>query len=264
MMKKTFALAAGALLAANTTGCAMFGGSIEGIWLFSLAANTETTECDENVDHNHEDAEAREETDDSDWEYVDEQDLSDALVVGQIVLSDKKSGVLFLGGAAYPGAKQDGGGWKFSWEGVTDSKYEETFDGADYEYSYEAAVSSTQSIVMNVDGKIAGGSVSSDYSSSEEWKEVDEWDDVDCPSCGFQVPFGTWLDVEEDGGPGGKSVTVPAYNSVDEECDGGECELTVETTCPSVTQQHTATWLGYSDEGAYDGIDQGGQAYGAN
>ena len=262
MIKKASSLAVGGLLASMTTGCGMFGGDIEGIWLFYLTAVTEDSECEDSVDHNHEDAELREEQDDSDWEINESSELSDSIVVGQVVLSDKKNGVLFINGAAYPGTGEKGA-WTFKWEGTENTEYEEIYEGADYEYSYEAAIAATQTITMNVDGSAATGNVKGDYSSEQEWKEVDEWDDMDCPQCGQQIPFGSYLDVEGDGGPGGKPTTVAAYNSVDEECNGGECELKVDTTCPSVTQPMQATFLGYDDPAAYDGVEEDGQPYGA-
>jgi len=241
------------------------GGNGEGLWLFQVQVSSESTDCTTEVDYNHSDADLIEEEDDSTWDEEQTSTRSDALMVGEITMTDRGTGVLFIGDGAYPGTYTKGE-WEFSWTGTQNVDSSSEHSGASYVYDYVTTYSEDKTIKMTVAGSTAEGSIKSSSSSNASYTESDEWDVDDCLSCGGQIPFGQYLVTEQEtGGKFGKkggTVEVAASNTFADDCSGSDCELDISVACPATTQKFSAMWLS-TEADAADAVMDNGQEFGS-
>ncbi len=257
-MKKT---AVGLAMAGLVAGCAPAEEDLwtaVGVWLLQLTVPTGGS-CSDGVSHNFLDGYTPDGAT-SDWSVTDDAALSDALQFGQISLfDDGTSGVLVVGTAVYPGARQDDGTWIFGWTGSEVSDHVENFDSGTYASTVHVDESSTVSWALTFDPLTATVSGTRDESAQSvtTWTETDEWDPAEVGLQMGTIPSSLYLVYDE----GGNDVPL-ANRPQSAECANSDCDLTVTTTCSPSSQTVTGSWAGYAEEAAYEGVDGAQQPLG--
>ena len=228
------------------TGCS----DPTGIWLFQL--ETGDFDCEETISENYNDGSVPGGTSGtSDWTNTYTETVSPALAFGQITQHSAKEGVLVIFGEVYPGTL-DGGVWTFQW--THEQSSEDTDSHSDgYSYSESVVGTSTTTWSLDISGDDATGSVSGDEDTTVGWTESDEWDPTENGIFGSQIPSDMYL-VDSDG--------FGVVSTDDEsDCSSDDCELSVSTVCSGSTPI-SATWSGFLEEDAYEGVNTSGQDYG--
>ncbi|MCP4810269.1 MAG: hypothetical protein GY913_23910 [Proteobacteria bacterium] len=221
-----------------------------GIWLFELS--TGDFACEDTISENYDDGSVPGgSTGTSDWTIEYDETVSPMLMFGQIAQHSSKEGVLVIGDEVYPGTL-DGGIWTFAWTGEQSSTESETHtDG--YGYTYDNVGTSTTTWTLDIAGDDATGQVAADINETHTWTEDDEWDPAENGQVRSNIPSTNYL-VDDDG--------FPVESSAEEsDCSSANCELSVQTICSGSTPI-SATWSGFLEEDAYEGVSTAGQDYG--
>jgi len=218
-----------------------------GIWLYALSGSI--LECTETITENYSDgAVPGGTTGTSDWTITYDETVSPELFFGQIVKHSRTEGVLVVGDAVYPGTLA-GGIWTFTWTNEESSTSSESHaDG--YTYTHDVVGTITTSWTMDIGGDNAEGNVEVVADTTDIFGETDEWEPNDVGIFGSQVPSDNYLQDSD-----GFGVT---NNPDDADCSSSNCELTVQAVC-SGTAPFTATWAGFLEEDAYEGVSTAGQ-----
>lgn len=234
------------------SGC---GPGDTGIWAMYLPAES-VTECETLITHNFTNAyePEGEVSDDGDWTITEERAESDSLSFVQIETFGNGEAILFIGATAYPGVATDSG-WNFSWEGLTESESDETHTSG-YSYTTTNSSTSTFSVIFNIDGDTASGTIGGVSDSQRTWVESDTWDPKAVGFTNGQIPSQNYLLVDND-----KQTGLPAANQgFDENCSG-DCSLDVFSSCMG-EDNFTASRVHYADESVYEFVDEAGQGPG--
>lgn len=238
------------LMAAGCNG----PGSWEGIWMIQVPV-VESESCDPDIDHNYKDASVPEEVDfegDPDWDVDYDTKVSDAVFFLQ-VLEQGGDVFVFYGDTPYYGTV-DGKTLTASWTDFVDSEVSEAHDNG-YEYTADERSESTTAFALTRDGGVVTGTYDFQVKTTLDYVETDEWTPND---VGFQQGqmngiAGVYL---ENDAPGG---TQNGAN--DDDCDGGECELSVKYNCTTSTPIQ-AFFAGDHDEGMFEGVKDAERDFG--
>lgn len=221
-----------------------------GIWLFQL--ETSGFECVDTITENYNDGSVPGgTTGTSEWTLEYTETVSPALMFGQIAQHSRTEGVLIFGGEVYPGTLADGT-WTFSWTGEESSQSSETHQDG-YRFGYDVVGTGTTTFSLDISGDDAVGEISGETDATQTWTESDEWDRNENGVFSSQIPSTTYL-VDGDG----FGVT---NSDVESDCSAADCELSVQSLCSGATP-FTATWSGFLEEDAYEGVAGANQEYG--
>lgn len=240
-------------------GCSFFIPQWEGVWLFELPVvsdgSTDSDYCSADCDENFDDASCYEvEGGDSDWTYEFKGQLSPGAYFVEVF--NGKGGEVFavVNDQVYVGeatVKQ----LTLQWEGLTDVD-----DRAEHDEGYEYRVIDVTRTLEKVtitkapkNDHIGEWLVQTD--SEVEYVETDEWDPLDVPVFGGQIPSFSYLEADEPGG----NVNGAESN----ECSGGECELTISYACDYGKRGFTVSYAGKYENGMFEGIRDAGRDPGA-
>lgn len=207
-------------------GC---GGPIDGTWMFTRSITVATgEECTSGITHDFVGAyePATIENDDA-WTENDTAEVSSEVFFGRVD-QDGDTAVLIVGASAYPGAKQDDGGWGFTWDHTASGRDNDTHEsGYNYVYTYDTTTTT------RVTGTFSGGSFNGAWEESSQavlsWTESDSWSDEVAATIGTtgRVPASTYL-LKLDT-TGAEVAATNDYQATD--CDVTGCLLTVTTAC---------------------------------
>jgi hypothetical protein len=242
------------------SGCSIFVPKWEGVWLLEFPVKTDGTQtaadfCESECDHNFDNAECPEEGEfDSEWEYVDERELSPEAYF--IEIFNGKGGEVFavVGTDIYIGTDTVKA-LTLEWKGFTDSHdVDEHEDGYTYEVDELSEV--LDKITLTKDKGTVNGTWATTTSTMVEYHESDEWDpaDMDGLITSGQIPSQNLLIPDEQGDN--------RNSAEDEEC-GGECELMISSSCKPDNLKFTASFAGKYENGMYTGISPANRPPGA-
>jgi hypothetical protein len=230
----------------SLTGCLRTSGSWEGIWFIEVPVE-DTIECETDIDENFTDAQVPELDDPvvSEWTYTDDFKGSNGGFFMQVLFQDGVA-IGVIDGNVYVGREVSAKTLTLSWESSEDS---ESWEEHEAGYAYGEIVSGkvTETISLSKSDKnVYTGTYDITSDNSTQYVESDEWDRAD---VGFQDGDIPAFLLEGDGNTNGWDA---------DECAGGDCEITVSSTC-SGTQDLTATYVGSNDDGMYEGIQDAGR-----
>lgn len=196
-------------------GLSACGPGADAVWLFSFDQGSETVNegtcttnfitstCPEGSDPG----------DPGPWTSTTDESVSNGAFFGQILDSANGEKVLVVDGDIYVGTKS-GGEWIFEWEHFEDGKTELVHE-AGYRFISEQNRTFTQTIVVDLSGDTAVGTISNELDSTETVIESDSWlaDDVGFSYGRIFDEAPVYLD--------GDRVN---FNQ-DSDCDGSDCRI---------------------------------------
>lgn len=218
--------------------------SIEGTWVFEVAADA-TVERTDDGDENFVEGSFPLETDfnASDWTESTTNERSGQLFVAQIIGGPDKVAWLALEGVLVPGERVEGI-WEFVWNEFDETTTERSHP-AGYRFAQYQRTSQSTVVTLDFSGPDATGTFGGVTESERSWTETDVWDDDAVGQSNSQIPTNQYLVGVPDGQP------TPRNDSLLQDCDDPECLLTVNET---VTTTYALTGL-RSDENSADAFD---------
>ena len=139
-----------------------------------------------------------------------------------------KSATLIVGSSVYPGTKQDGGSWVFTWDHTSAGRQNESHEsGYNYIYTYDSTTTVRVTGTFGSDG--FAGTWEDSSQSVVSWTESDTWSDEVAAAIGTtgRIPASTYLLKLDTTG-----AEVAASNDYQaQDCDVTGCLLTVTTAC---------------------------------
>jgi hypothetical protein len=234
------------------SGCNGAGGGLEGVWLFELVPMS-TPECDTEITENFKDAKPAETDTFEEWTFSTEGENSPIAGFAQFAAAKNGEMIMVFDGAIYRGASEKSD-WTFTWEGTTDEVNSQEHN-AGYTYRISQVAASTRTFTFSLQkGMLSGGAWKLATDEDTLWEETDEWDVSNNVLVG-QIPAPNYL-VDEFG-----ALYINQPNKRD--CNDALCDIQLVQTCET-SAAFTGYWTGYSEEGAYDGINDALQPAGYN
>lgn len=223
------------------------GGSVDGTWMFTRALTVPSgDECTSGVTHDFVGAyEPATIADDSAWTETDTAEVSSDVFFGRVD-QEGKSATLIVGESAYPGEKQDGGSWLFTWDHTSAGRENDSHEsGYNYIYTYDSTETVRVSGTFGNDGFV--GTWEDSSQSVQSWTESDTWSEEVAAviSATGRVPAFTYLLKLDTTG-----TEVPASNDyLAQDCDVTGCLLTVTNAC-GYTYEMTGEKTGFTPDDA--------------
>jgi hypothetical protein len=215
----------------------------------------ESSECEPEIDENYKDASVpeEEEVDEGDWEYDYDSEVSDAVYFVQVL---EEGGEVFVsvGDTPYYGVAE-GKQLTASWTDFADVTDREEHDEG---YFYEEKIESETTVTFTFtrgDKGVVDGVYDLNVKSSIEYTESDEWTPSDIGLQQGQMNGVAQVYLENDDPQGTQNTAA------DDDCEGGECELSIETNCKDSVKMQVF-YAGDHDEGMWEGVKDAERGFG--
>ena len=221
--------------------------NVDGTWMFTREVTVATgDECTSGVTHDFVGAYLPSDSvEDTAWTETDTTEVSSDVFFGRVDL-EGKSAVLIVGASAWPGVKQSGGSWVFSWDhNETGQESDQHETGYQYTSTYDTTY--TTRVSGTFSAKTFTGTWEDTSASTSSWTESDLWSEDVANTIGTvgRVPASSYL--LKLNSEGNEISASNEYATPD--CDVSGCLLTVTQAC-GYTYDLTGAATGFSEADA--------------
>ncbi len=231
----------------STTACIGGTNPLEGVWVFFVDADYDTTsdsDCSEN--YNDADCPASISDEDSPWTFESTEEQDTDTFVAQIVGIGGGQAIMFVNDLILTGEKNDSGNWLFIYEDFQNVDNNSSHEAG---YSFKQSEESSDVLSFSLEQKRGSftGSMELTSQATMSWSESDVWNSAEVGMSSSQIPANSYLSSEGMFG----------NNPVAADCSEGLCGLSISGSSQMVIGV-TAERTDVKNEGDLDALEDDG------